>query len=257
MFWTTRRSAPRTRLAAEELSPREVPAVIVAVEGDVMRFTGSDRDDTVRVEAVSGTPGRYQVTTFTAGDESHTVWTIDNPAVRSIRFDGFQGDDTFVNDTGLASLAFGGDGNDELVGGAGADELRGGLGADTVLGKGGADDLQGGGADTLRGGAGNDALSGGDGNDDMYGGDGNDVMYGGNGDDTMQGGDGTDALYGDTGTDTLAEGFLPPPSSTLTKEQTPGLRTGVEAAVDSTESRIRDKVQEKVITSPRNPPRFL
>jgi hypothetical protein len=87
-------------------------------------------------------------------------------AVQRVEFYGGAGDDVFINNTSLPSVAWGGEGNDTLRGGAGEDTLYGGFG----------DDI-------LYGGAGDDTLFGEDGDDGLFGGLGTNTLYGGNGDD--------------------------------------------------------------------------
>ena len=64
--------------------------------------------------------------------------------VRRIDFYGKAGNDTFRNDTSIASNANGGSGRDVLIGGSGVDNLNGGTGADFLFGRGGVDFLDGG-----------------------------------------------------------------------------------------------------------------
>jgi Ca2+-binding RTX toxin-like protein len=94
-----------------------------------------------------------------------------------IVFHGGNGNDTFVNNTALASAAFGEAGNDCLFGGSGHDYLYGGDGGDYLFG-----------------GAGNDYL---------YGDAGTDFLFGQDGDDTLDGGDDlcADYLNGGAGRD--------------------------------------------------------
>ena len=68
----------------------------------------------------------------------------DATRVQSIRFEGNDGNDRFVNDTTLPSIAYGGNGNDTLTGGRNHDELIGGRGQDTLSGRRGNDWLWGG-----------------------------------------------------------------------------------------------------------------
>jgi Ca2+-binding RTX toxin-like protein len=158
--------------------------------------------------------------------------------VQSISFQGRAGDDTIFNNTNLALVASGGDGNDLLYGGSGfnylmgdrgndsisggaaADYLFGGEGNDWIHGLGGNDSIYGGaGADRLLGGAGDDSISGEAGNDTLEGHTGNDVLYGGDGADVLHGdfayatsagghdviyaGAGNDVVYGGVGNDVI------------------------------------------------------
>jgi len=143
--------------------------------------------------------------------------------VKEIVFNGYAGDDVFVNALDYDALgaailipttAVGGADNDSLTGGRGNDYLRGNDGQDTLLGREGSD--------VLNGGSMRDYLFGGVGNDTLYGGPGNDVLDGGYftfdaqgqqvsnefivGDDYLDGGDGNDDLYGGFGADILIGG---------------------------------------------------
>jgi Ca2+-binding RTX toxin-like protein len=72
--------------------------------------------------------------------------------MKAIYFHGYDGNDTFENDTAIPATAFGDNGNDVLRGGAGNDYLNGGPGDDSLDGRGGDD--------TLFGGTGNDTYPG-------------------------------------------------------------------------------------------------
>ena len=151
--------------------------------------------------------------------------------IKSLKFEGFGGDDKFTNRTTYRSEAFGGDGddfmiggsnvdrffgergNDKLFGGGGSDFLNGGRDADALMGSGGNDMLLGGthndriyggwGDDVIRGGSGADYISGWTGDDDIAGGSGKDTIRGGRGNDLIVGGGGNDNLRGDDGNDTV------------------------------------------------------
>ena len=101
-----------------------------------------------------------------------------------IVFHGFDGADQFYKYTFKPSLAFGGDGYDELWGGPGDDSFYGGSDDDLLIGNSGKDYLVGGsGNDTLRGNGGNDRLLGGPGWDYLHSGLGNDYLKAGQGED--------------------------------------------------------------------------
>ncbi|MEM8670968.1 MAG: calcium-binding protein [Planctomycetota bacterium] len=133
--------------------------------------------------------------------------------IRSLRFEGYDGDDYFKNNTDMPVTAEGGDGNDQLVGGTVHDRLFGGRGNDSLWGGHGNDILDGGGdhdriwggwgVDDIDGGSGNDELRGEFGSDTIEGGSGNDEMYGGWGNDTMNGGSGNDTMYGSYNNDIM------------------------------------------------------
>lgn len=97
--------------------------------------------------------------------------------INLIYFHGYEGNDTFTNNTSVEVVAFGGAGNDELIGGVAADFLYGGSGNDT-----------------LKGGSGNDWLQGFAGNDQLEGQAGNDNLYGGTGQNTLSDVQGTNTL---------------------------------------------------------------
>ena len=128
--------------------------------------------------------------------------TVPAAQVSRVVFTGLAGNDTFTNQTGIASRADGGAGDDILRGGRGVDQLSGGDGNDQLFGGEGNDTLDGGtGNDAAWGGAGNDQVMGGDGNDKVYGDAGNDSLWGGFGNDELSGGVGNDALQGEKGND--------------------------------------------------------
>lgn len=133
----------------------------------------------------------------------------DHKNVVSLHYRGFDGNDTFTNNTAIPVKASGGRGNDKLYGGGADDEMSGGgtdwggsvisdSGNDIVVGNGGNDHLNGGigGDDTLNGGSGADVLLGGDGADVILGGSENDIIRGGLGSDTIYGGSGDDDIMG-------------------------------------------------------------
>jgi Ca2+-binding RTX toxin-like protein len=122
--------------------------------------------------------------------------------VSRVVFTGLAGNDTFTNQTGIASRADGGAGADILRGGRGADQLRGGDDNDQLFGGEGNDTLDGGtGNDAAWGDVGNDQVMGGNGNDKVNGDAGTDSLWGGLGNDELVGGAGTDALHGEEGND--------------------------------------------------------
>ncbi|WP_436151933.1 calcium-binding protein [Bosea sp. LjRoot90] len=152
--------------------------------------------------------------------------------VRQIRWDGTEGNDSWVADditkswaaygngcddhlTGgsLGDTLSGGDGFDVIHGGGGNDRLYGGEGQDQLYGGDGNDLIDGGGQyDLIYGGNGNDVVLGGGiaygeaGNDTLYGSDERDIMSGGDGNDTLNGGNGADFLLGGAGSDTIHSG---------------------------------------------------
>jgi Ca2+-binding RTX toxin-like protein len=203
------------RLLMEELECRLVPTITVSPiphvdASGVLIISGLNGNDSVRVEHVNG---KYQVFGWTDG----VAWKPTNAVTgrtefsesqvfgKRVIFNGYGGDDSFVNATStLRAEAYGGDGNDKLTGGGMNDILNGGAGNDTLIGNGGNDILTGGdSADILYGNAGNDTLYGGVGNDTLYGGDGDDFLQGETGNDILKGELGNDRMFGDAGDDQL------------------------------------------------------
>ena len=183
------------------------------IDEGVLQINGSAANDNVELSEQNGW--------INVDIDGHTA-TINRDTIRSIRFEGHEGDDRFLNHTSKPSFASGGAGNDELVGGSGIDEFFGNLGNDSLSGGGGADRLfgesgndrlfggrgadflfGGDGADFLSGQRGHDELDGGDHDDHLIGGLGNDLIRGGQGNDTLEGQDGDDRLEGGVGNDTL------------------------------------------------------
>jgi hypothetical protein len=179
------------------------------------RGTASIFDDRVVVKlGPSGSPP--------AETETFRIYAWGWPAqvVKGISFQGWEGNDSFANQTWLPCSADGDDGNDKLTGGSGADVLVGGFGDDRLYGLGGKDELRGGfGNDTLWGGLGSDYLTDVEvagefllegGNDRLYGGSGTDTLDGSSGNDYVSGGVDlrADELWGGTGFDTFKGDWL-------------------------------------------------
>ena len=164
------------------------------------RGTADPLDDIVYVKAtypngIERTAGLYQYDAF------------GNLRVNSLKFEGFDGDDVFINRTSYNSEAFGGDGNDFMIGGSGVDRFFGELGQDRLHGHSGNDVLNGGdGVDVLMGGRHNDVLLGGKHDDRIFGGSGNDLIRGGSGADYISGWFGDDKIFGESGKDTIRGG---------------------------------------------------
>jgi hypothetical protein len=195
-----RRSIGRKRaLNVESLEGRIVLAAAIGYDraSRTVSIVGSEGNDSAQVRQ----QGANLVVSLNsaAGRLSRTV-----PAAQVSRvvFTGLAGNDTFTNQTGIASRADGGAGADILRGGRGVDQLSGGDGNDQLFGGEGNDTLDGGtGNDAAWGGAGNDQVMGGDGNDKVYGDAGTDSLRGGFGNDELSGGAGNDALQGEKGND--------------------------------------------------------
>lgn len=165
----------------------------------VLAIVGSSGNDSVDVRH----QGANVVVSLTsaAGRLSRTV---SGSQVSRIVFTGLAGDDTFTNQTAIASRADGGPGADTLRGGRGVDEFLGGEGDDRLFGGGGNDSLGGGrGNDAAWGGAGNDRVTGDDGNDQIFGEAGTDSLWGGLGNDDLLGGADNDSLQAGAGDDRL------------------------------------------------------
>ena len=195
----TRRSSSRTPiqnkrravLGLETLGARNLlsTGVFINTLGQLV-IKGDEGQDTAQV-SITGT----NVTVDLNGTQSSFALS----RVRSLVFKGEGGNDSFTNNTNLASLVFGGAGDDSIVGGGGSDTCAGQDGNDTIRGRGGRD--------VLNGGNGSDDLSGDDGNDQMYGGLGDDSMRGGSGDDLMGCSYGNDDAFGDDGRDSINGSF--------------------------------------------------
>ncbi len=194
------RSIGRERaLNLESLEGRIVLAAAIGYDraSRTVSIVGSEGNDSAQVRQ----QGANLVVSLNsaAGRLSRTV-----PAAQVARvvFTGLAGNDTFTNQTGIASRADGGAGADILRGGRGVDQLRGGDDNDQLFGGEGSDTLDGGtGNDAAWGGAGNDQVMGGDGNDNVNGNAGNDSLWGGLGNDGLSGGAGNDALQGEADND--------------------------------------------------------
>jgi Ca2+-binding RTX toxin-like protein len=101
---------------------------------------------------------------------------------------GTSDNDTYFYSEQDALLAYGYNGNDNILGNAGADSLFGRNGDDFLVGFDDDDLLFGGnGADSLLGGSGDDILRGGAGPDYLHGNTGNDRLWGGFGNDYLDG----------------------------------------------------------------------
>jgi Ca2+-binding RTX toxin-like protein len=170
-----------------------------------LRLTGTSGVDSVEVKY---SPDEQSVYVRDLSDAETTVTIYSRGAVDSISFTGGNGDDRFLNQTAIPSIAYGDGGNDHLQGGSVADQLYGGAGDDMLVGGEGNDRLYGqSGGDRLHGNEGHDALFGHDGEDKLVGGSGNDSLSGGDDDDLLYGEDGIDDLLGGLGDDRLWGGL--------------------------------------------------
>ena len=208
-----------SRLRVETLEGRIVLAAGISFDAKqgLLSLLGTERNDVATI-SIQGTKVVADLKTPSATYRKLFTAT----AVKTITFTALGGDDSFTNNSGIASKADGGKGSDTLIGGDGKDQLIGGDGNDQLFGRGGNDTLtglagddwiEGGdgkdtagggpGIDTILGGLGDDSLSGGDDGDLLDGGDGNDYVGGGKGDDQLYGNIGDDKLVGSQGDDKL------------------------------------------------------
>lgn len=114
---------------------------------------GTGEADTAEVSydvGADGKPGGADDKITIKGKNGQQV-EICGRKLTKIKFKGNDGNDTFVNNTGVASQADGGAGNDTLTGGTGGDTFDGGAGDDVLNGGEGKDKMKGGsGKDTFR-----------------------------------------------------------------------------------------------------------
>ena len=230
-----RRGNRKRVLRPQILQKREMFAadvIDIDVNSGVLEIEGTNQDDAVEVSIndrgnnnplddliiVKATQEDGTVT-----DATFVKYNLGGlQVVNSIKFEGFNGDDSFKNRTGLDSDAHGGEGDDYFRGSSGRDKFFGDKGDDIMFGLSGDDELHGGrGEDVMFGGRGEDVMNGGRNNDRLYGGAhddnmnggsgndymsgwyGNDKMLGGSGNDTMRGGRGNDSVMGESGHDTM------------------------------------------------------
>jgi len=189
----------QVKLGVEGLGDRSLMSA--GLSNGVLNICGTKAHDTTAVSQVYF-EGQWWIRvneTTTVGGVTSTPkdsWFAMSK-VKTIVFNGCDGNDMFTNNTAIRSCAYGGNGDDILTGGSGNDLLRGNAGNDQLNGRAGAD--------CLFGDAGADCLFGGDGNDGLYGGTGLDVLRGENGNDYLNGGKDKqkDCLYGGEGADSF------------------------------------------------------
>jgi Ca2+-binding RTX toxin-like protein len=197
-------------------------------ERGVLDRTGTDGNDTITLNYLSGSRGGKDLSTLLLG--------LDFPAgkppgkqydqLKIIVLNGAGGNDiiTLAENIDVSAQLNGGDGNDTIVGAKGNDYLNGGAGIDTLDGKGGNNTASYAGATSgatvnlQTGRADNDGfgttdtlqninnLEGSERADILIGNDKDNFIEGGNGDDNIQGDDGNDALLGGAGRDTMDGG---------------------------------------------------
>ncbi len=202
-----KRKAPenvqRCTLSVETLEGRVVPAGITYYSSDgTLWIEGGSGNDAAEVRMVNGNV----VASLAHGDEFE--YQSYNPySINRVVFIGGDGDDSFVNRTNIATLAWGDGGDDRLVSGGGNDELIGNDGHDVISSGDGNDRIWGDdGNDFILAGRGNDTVYGGYGDDQVYGEEGADVLLGYYGNDKMFGDAGNDNIYGESGYDSLFGG---------------------------------------------------
>jgi hypothetical protein len=190
--WTGKKRQPpvskrwQRSLQVEELAARALPSAspVTLVSSGHLLIHGTAGNDRVSVSTDTRNHSKLDVV------YDGTTYTFKETRVKEIDFNGGRGNDYFINNTSIRTVANGGAGNDTLIGGSGDDILNGGTGNDTLIGRGGNDSLDGGiGNDNIQGGAGNDHLHGGLGNDVLNGGSGNDQVSGDGGDDQESNGE--------------------------------------------------------------------
>jgi uncharacterized protein (TIGR03118 family) len=139
-------------------NPAGTNPVSAKLNGSDLVITGSRDDDRVFVNL---SHNDSQITVRAGGQ---TIGQFDAGAVRTIHFNGFAGDDTFVVDPGITAevIADGGAGNDMIFGGSGNNILLGGSGNDIIVG-----------------GSSRDILIAGDGLDQVFGMGNDDILVGG------------------------------------------------------------------------------
>ena len=123
----------------EQLETRATPTVAsISLSAGVLDIRTDNTASNVAVSSLFSPMGSNSIK-VTEGANS---WSYNR--VSRIEFHGGSGNDTLNNLSGVALIAWGGNGNDKLTGGSGADSLYGEGGNDTLNGAMGADLLWGG-----------------------------------------------------------------------------------------------------------------
>lgn len=186
-FWRRWRKVRRNggrpawrRLGSEKLEGRSLMSADIGFASGFISINGGHNYDAAEVYAADDqivVSLSERAADGTLIGESQQSYAKDD--VHGIFFNGGCGDDTFMNNTDVRSIALGGAGNDTLMGGSGPDMLAGGPG-----------------------------------NDVIYGGQGNDVLFGGGGDDVSLDGSGADqaAPPGSVCDNNDASDDVPPPA---------------------------------------------
>jgi len=188
-------------LEFQKLEPRQLLAAIVLNSNTgVLTVAGGAGNDTG--DLVFQSPSQVRASINGVADQF-----FDIADVNRLVFIGFGGNDTFSNQTFIASQLLGGDGDDTLTGGSADDLINGGTGNDVLRGREGEDRIYGfAGNDELHGDTENDRIFGGSGLNVINGGDGDDVLFGGDSIDRIFGEDGIDQIFGLGGNDFLSAG---------------------------------------------------
>src|SRR5438132_4148479 len=148
----------KPQLSLETLEIRDIPSIGLPIpdgislgSDGVLHIMGGWSNDTAHVwigadnlvhakltNSILVVPGSPQP----IGTNSEMTFAWDQ--LKSIDFMGYEGFDSFTNDTSIKCFASGGDGDDILIGGSAADVLAGNNGNDTLEGRQGNDKLRGG-----------------------------------------------------------------------------------------------------------------
>ena len=137
--------------------PSLAPPTGISFEAGVIRIVGDERADkaviSIKTEGHSSnvfvTLDQAKFKQIAIGSQpavivKHSEQKFLLSTVSGIYFSGGVGNDSFLNNTSLPSLADGGEGTDVLTGGTGKDKFFGGAGFDWLEGRGGDDALSGG-----------------------------------------------------------------------------------------------------------------
>ncbi|HQR09066.1 MAG TPA: calcium-binding protein [Gemmatales bacterium] len=228
MFRQTRnRSTGSWKPALECLEDRQLMAAHLFFIGNpalgyYLNLKGTEGNDAVKIYQK---PDGLHIDVI-AGDTKkgqNYLFTDKMPAF--IRFEGYNGNNFFQNQTNIPSIVITGAGNDHIEGGSdrdfimagnGDNQIFGGAGDDLIIGGMQRDDIDAGsgndvvlglsGTNVIYGGEGNDYLEGGYQIDWIFGGAGNDTLVGLGGDDWLFGNDDNDTIFGGAGEDRLFGG---------------------------------------------------
>jgi len=128
----------------------------IYLNGTTLTIQGADTNDTAVIGFVGTDPGspfvpQIQVTLHRSKSTAFGNMTVETVYAKygihdidKISFYGYEGNDSFTNNTAIASTAWGHGGWDLLIGGSGVDALYGGNDCDTLEGREGDDYLAGG-----------------------------------------------------------------------------------------------------------------